>query len=84
MLCVCVCVCDYLHVPAFGCSVVSDSLQLMNCSLQGSSIHGIFQARIFEVGCYFLLMGIFLTQGLKLHLLSLLYWQADSLLLQYI
>ena len=28
------------------------------------------------VGCHFLLQGIFLTQGLNLHLL---HWQADSL-----
>ena len=31
------------------------------------------------VGCYFQLQGIFLTQGLNLHLLHLLHWQADSL-----
>ena len=32
-----------------------------------------------EVGCHFLLQRIFLTQGLNLHLLCLLHWQADSL-----
>ena len=32
------------------------------------------------VSCCFLLQGIFLTQGLNLHLLN---WQADSLLLSY-
>ena len=31
------------------------------------------------VGCHSLLQGIFLTQGLNLHLLSLLHWQAGSL-----
>ena len=31
------------------------------------------------VGCYFLLQGIFLTQGSNLHLSCLLHWQADSL-----
>ena len=31
------------------------------------------------VGCHFLLQGIFLTQGLNLHLLLLLHWQAESL-----
>ena len=31
------------------------------------------------VGCYFLLQGIFPTQGLNLHLLSFLHWQAGSL-----
>ena len=37
----------------------------MDCSLLGSSIHGIFQARgkNTDVGCHFLLPGIFLTQG---------------------
>ena len=32
-----------------------------------------------EVGCHFLLQGIFLTQGSNLRLLHLLHWQADSL-----
>ena len=32
-----------------------------------------------QVGCHFLLQGIFPTQGLNLSLLCLLYWQADSL-----
>jgi len=31
------------------------------------------------MGCHFLLQGIFPTQGLNLHLLCLLHWQADSL-----
>ena len=30
-------------------------------------------------GCHFLLQGIFLTQGLNLHLLHILHWQVDSL-----
>ena len=46
-------------------------------SLPGSSVHGIFQARILE--CHILLQGIFLTQGSNLCLLRLLHWQADSL-----
>ena len=33
------------------------------------------------VGCHALLQGIFLTQGLNLGLLCLLYWQAISVLL---
>ena len=41
----------------------------MDCSLPGSSAHGILQARILEWGCHFLLQGIFSTQGLKLGLL---------------
>ena len=39
---------------------MSDSLDY---SLPGSSVHGIFQARI--AACYFLLQGIFPTQGSK-------------------
>ena len=37
----------------------------MDCSLPGSSIHGIFQARVLEWGCHFLLQGIFPTQRLN-------------------
>ena len=43
----------------------------------GSSVHGIFQAR---VGCHFFLQGIFLTQGSNP---SLLYWQVGSLPLSH-
>ena len=42
-------------------------LDTMDCSLPGFSVHGIFQARILE---YFLLLGIFPTQGLNLGLLN--------------
>ena len=35
----------------------------MDCSLPGSSVHGILQARILGVGSHTLLQGIFLTQG---------------------
>ena len=35
----------------------------MDCSLPGSSVHGILQARVLEWGCHFLLQQIFLTQG---------------------
>ena len=31
-----------------SCSVMSDSLPPMDCSLLGSSVHGIFQARVLE------------------------------------
>ena len=34
--------------------------------------------------CHFLHQGIFPTQGLDLHLLCLLHWQVDSLLLQHL
>ena len=59
------------------CPTSSDS---MDYSLPGSSVPGIFQARVLEwvaiafskdsgVGSYSLLQGIFLTQGLNLGLL---------------
>ena len=51
----------------------------MDCSLPGSYGHGIFQARITEAGCHFLLQGIFLTQGSKPCLLCLLHLQVGSL-----
>ena len=41
----------------------------MDCSLPGSSIHGIFQAKNTGVGCHFLLQEIFPTQWLNLGLL---------------
>ena len=43
----------------------------MDCSLPGSSVHGIFQARVLEQVALFHLQGIFLTQGLNL---GLLHW----------
>ena len=36
----------------------------MDCSLPGSSVHVIFQARILELGCHFLLQGSFLAQSM--------------------
>ena len=37
----------------------------MDYSPPGPSVHGILQARILGVSCYFLLQGIFLAQGLN-------------------
>ena len=47
----------------------------MDCSLPGSSVHGILQARILE----WVLQGFFQTQGSNLNILSLLHWQVVSL-----
>ena len=58
---------------------MSDLCSPMDCSLPGSSVHGIFQARILEWVAIFLLQGIFPTQRSNLQLLHLLYCQADSL-----
>ena len=51
-----------------------------HCSLPGSSVHGIFQARILEWVCHFLLQGIFPTQGSNPHPLHL---QEDSFPLRH-
>ena len=42
-VCVCVCVCVCVNH-----SVMSNSCDPMDCSLPGSSVHGILQARILE------------------------------------
>ena len=46
-VCVCVCVCVCTHV-CVSCSIVSDSLRPLDCSLPGSPVHEILQARILE------------------------------------
>ena len=50
----------------------------MDCSLLGFSVQGKSPDKDTEMGCHFLLQGIFPTQGSNL---CLLLWQADSLLL---
>ena len=51
----------------------------MNCSPPVSPVHGDYPGKNTGVGCHALLKGIFPTQGLHLHLLGLLHWQASSL-----
>ena len=51
----------------------------MDGSMPASSVHGVLQATPWGLDCHFLFWGIFLTQGWNLHLLHLLYWQANSL-----
>ena len=61
------------------CSVTQSCLTLCDptdCSLPGSSVHGISKARI---QAWVAIQGIFTTQGSHLHLLCLLHWQVDSL-----
>ena len=41
-------ICSDFESQSVSCSVMSDSLQLHDCSLPGSSVHGILQARILE------------------------------------
>ena len=57
-----------------SCLTLCDPL---DCSLPGSSVHGILQARILGWVAIFLLQGIFLTQGLNpalLHFRQILYF----------
>ena len=49
---------------------------VMDCSPPGSSVHGIYQARILEWVAVSFSRGIFPTQGSNPHLL---HWQVDSL-----
>ena len=51
----------------------------MDCSLPGSSVHGILQAGILEWVAMPSSKGIFATQRWNLPLLCLLHWQAGSL-----
>ena len=72
-----------MPLPSFSlsaadkCSVVSNSLQPKDCSLPGSSVHGIFPGKNIVVGCHSLLQGIFPTQGSNSCLLHLLRWPMD-------
>ena len=52
---------------------MSDSCDPKDCSLQDSSVYGMSKARILEWLAISFSRGIFLTQGLNLHLL--LHWQ---------
>ena len=47
----------------------------VDCSLPGSSIHGILQDRILKWVAMISSRGSFLAQGSNLHLLCLLNWQ---------
>ena len=60
---------------AQACLTLCDPI---DCSLPGSSTHGIFQARNWS-GLPFSTPGIFPTQGSKPCHLHLLDWQVDSL-----
>ena len=63
-----------MHAKSFQlCLTLCDP---MDCSPPGSSVHGIFQAR---VGCCALLQGIIPTQGSNPCLRHLLHWQVGSL-----
>ena len=69
--------CSLLKQGTQSCLTLGDP---MDCSLPGSSVHGIFQTRILEWFAIFLLLEIFSTQGSNPCLLS---WQVDSLSLSH-
>ena len=56
----------------------------MDYSLPGSSVHGNFPGKNTGGGCHFLLRVMVPTQGLNLHPLYLLHWQAGSLPLNHL
>ena len=74
LVCVCVCVCVCAGSAAQSCLTLCIP---MDCNPTGSSVPGDSPGTNTGVGCHVLLQGIFLTQGLNLHLLSLLHWQVD-------
>ena len=70
----------------FSFSVLAKSFQScftlcdpMDCSLPGSSVHGILQVRTLEWVSIPFPPGVFATQGLNPHVLRLLHWQVGSL-----
>ena len=65
---------------AQSCPTLCDSV---DCSPPGSSLHGIFQARILKWVAVSSSRRSSPTQGLNLHLLHLLHWQANSLPLSH-
>ena len=60
-------------------SVMSDSLQPMDCRSPGSSVHGILQARILECVPMLSPPGDLPDTGVESDLLCLLHWQVGSL-----
>ena len=69
----------YMCVCVLNCSVMSDSLDPLDCSPPGSSVHGILQARILWSGFPFPIPDYLPNLGIKPCLLHLLPGQADSL-----
>ena len=61
--------------------IYGSSVYPRHCSLPGSSAHGVFQARILDIGVGYHILSpvIFLTQGSNLRLFHLLHWQANTL-----
>ena len=71
---------SFIHIclqSHFSC--VRLFVTLWTVTLQDPHVHRILQGKNARVGWHALLQGICSTQGLNLHLLGLLHWQADSL-----
>ena len=51
-----------VEINMFICSVMSNFCNYMDCSLPGSSVHGVSSGKNTGVGCHSLLQGIFSTQ----------------------
>ena len=64
------CACVLSHVRLFVTSWTEPTRLLCPWNSPGKNT---------RVGCYFLLQGIFLTQGSNLYFLHHLHWQVDSL-----
>ena len=75
---VCVCVCVCARARARARSVVSSSATPWTVAARLLCPWN-FPGKNTGVGCLFLLMGIFPTQGSNPNVLHLLHWQADSL-----
>ena len=67
---------------ACACSVAQTCPTLcdpVDCNLPNSTARGLFQARLLDWFCHFLLQGIYPNPGSNSHCLCPLCWQADSL-----
>ena len=73
-----------LRACVLSLSVVSKSLQPHELQPVRLLCPWSFPGKNTGVGCHFLLQAIFPTQGLNLHLLCLLHWQANSLPLSHL
>ena len=80
---ICIHLAPQLYLNA--CICVSAQSRLTLCKCMDGSYHALcpraFLSKNTGVGCHFLLQRIFPIQGQSPHLLHLLYWQLDSLLL---
>ena len=73
---------ERIYVRSVSCSVMSHCLWPHGLPPTRLLCPGDSPGKNTGVGCHFLLQGIFPTQGSNPHLLSLLQWQTDSLLLE--